>query len=98
MQDWGKTVLYQKSCLVLISPRSLNFVNFGIDVFLPPQLLDVGNENLVSKCGAEGYTPLHFAVSFPVFNCLFEKRTSSCVARAPIYCAEWRQFEAHFEP
>ena len=28
------------------------------------QLLDVGNDNLVSKCGAEGYTPLHFAVGF----------------------------------
>ena len=27
------------------------------------QLLDVGNDNLVNKCGSEGYTPLHFAVS-----------------------------------
>ena len=98
MQDCGKTVLYQKSCLVLISPCSLSFVYCSIDIFLPPQLLDVGNENLVSKCGAEGYTPLHFAVSFPVFNCLFQKRTSICVARMPIYCAEYRQFEAHFEP
>lgn len=43
---------------IKVNPALLIFMSNTLS-----QLLDVGNENLVSKCGSEGYTPLHFAVS-----------------------------------